>query len=756
MFSWIIRQVRAAGLVPRMSETEREALRAGTVWLEGGLFAGRPDFDRLMQEAWPKLTEEERAFLEGPVEEVCALVDEWSLAQARELPPQVMDALRAHGFFGLVIPKAHGGKGFSSLGVSAILGKLASRSLGLSTIVLLPNSVGPAELLHLYGTEEQKHHYLPRLARGEEIPCFALTEPEAGSDAAALTSRGTVFRRDDGRLMLRLDFEKRYITLAPIATLIGLAVRLEDPDQLLGRGRDVGITCVLVPATAPGVEIGRRHDPMGVAFPNGPIRGQAVVVPADQIIGGPAFAGRGWAMLMEALASGRGISLPAQSTAGIKLMARAVGAYAAVRQQFGVPLGRFEGIEEPLARLAARAYLAEASRAFTCGAVDRGSKPAVVSAVMKLQQTELLRKAVADGMDVLGGAALCRGPRNLIVHGHLGAPIGITVEGANILTRTLIIYGQGAIRCHPYAQREMEALEKGDGRAFVSALLGHAGFFASNVVRAAFLGVTRGGLLPSRVEGPLFRYAKLLAWASADFAALSDLAMVTNGSRLKLRGKLTGRFADWLSQLYLAVCVLRRFEAEGRRTEDLPLARFALDECFLEMQRAREGILRHLRVPGLGLFLRGPLSIWARLNPFGTGPRDEDGASCARVLLAPSEQRDRLTEDVYLPEGNTQPLARLENALKLASAAAPILERVRQASRAGTLPKGAPETLVAAALQSGVVTPTEGRLVEDAAAARRQAIEVDSFSPEEYFGRVASLATALPSTRETRESLLTT
>ncbi len=739
MFSWVIRRTRAAGLVPRMSATEREALSAGTVFLEAGLFAGRPAFARLLREAWPQLTAEERAFLDGPVERVCGMVDEWTMHHTRELPETVLNVLRELGFFGLVIPKAHGGKGFSSLAVSAVFGKLASRSLGLSTVVLIPNSVGPAELLHLYGTPEQKDRYLPRLARGEEIPCFALTEPEAGSDAAALTSRGTVFRRD-GRLMLRLDFEKRYITLAPIATLIGLAVKLDDPEELLGMGREVGITCVLVPADTPGVEIGRRHDPLGAAFPNGPLRGQGVVVPADQIIGGPAYAGRGWSMLMEALASGRGISLPAQSTAGLKLMARAVGAYAAVRQQFGVPIGRLEGIEEPLGRLAARAYLAEAARAFTCGAVDRGHKPAVVSAILKLQHTELLRAAVADSMDVMGGAALCRGPRNLIAHAHLAAPIGITVEGANILTRTLIIYGQGALRCHPYAQREMAALEKGDGRAFLGAVLGHGLFFLGNVVRSVLLGLSRGRLAGTPVPGPLAGHARRLSWASASFAVWSDLAMVTNGSRLKLRGKLTGRFADWLSQMYLAACVLRRFEAEGRRAEDLPLARFALDECFAVMQRAREGIVGHMKVPGLGLLLRGPASLWARLNPFGTGPHDEDGAACARVLLSPSAQRDRLTAEIYLPQEAHEPLAQLERALHLATDAGPLLERIRQASRAGTLARGAPESLLGAAVGAGVITPAEARLVEDAAAARRQTIAVDSFSPVEYFRQAVAPA----------------
>ena len=733
MSSWVIRRARAAGLVPQMSATEREALEAGTVWVEGDLFAGRPDFDRLLREPWPRLTDEERAFLDGPVEVVCGMVDEWTLAHTRRLPEPVMAFLREQGFFGLVIPKEYGGKEFSALGVSTILAKLTSRSLGLASLVLIPNSVGPAELLALYGTEAQKRHYLPRLARGEDLPCFALTEPEAGSDAAAMRSLGTVFRGADGRILLRLQFEKRYITLAPLATLIGLAVKLEDPDNLLGRGREVGITCVLVPANAPGVSIGRRHDPMGVPLPNGPITGQDVIVPADDIIGGPAHAGRGWAMLMEALSSGRGISLPAQSTAGVKLIARAVGAYAAVRQQFGVPLSRFEGIEEPLGRLAAWSYLADASRVFTCGAIDHGHKPAVVSAIMKLHHTELLRRAVAEGMDVLGGAGLCRGPRNLIAHGHAGAPIGITVEGANILTRTLIVYGQGAIRCHPYAQKEIRALAAGDGRAFVSTLLRHGLFLAANLLRAAVLALTRGAFARAPVAGPLSRYWRRLAWASASFAALSDLAMIVNGSRLKFRGKLTGRFADWLSQLYLAACVLRRFEAEGQRAEDVPLARYALESCFAEMQRAREGLLRHFEGPILGWFLRGPFATLARLNPFGLGPKDDDGAACARVLLSPSAQRDRLTADLYTPSDPEEALGRIERALRLVGEATPVLDKIRQASRKGTLERAAPETLVEAAVRAGVIEARDASLVKDAATARHDATRVDSFSPEEYF-----------------------
>ena len=505
MFSRLIRTAHRKGLVPAMSATEREALAAGTVWIEGEIFSGRPDLARMLAEPYPELTAEERAFLDGPVDEVCRMVDPWRLAGERELPPAVWDFLRAEGFFGLAIPRAWGGKGFSALGQSAVFTRLASRSLPLSAVVLIPNSVGPGELLLAYGTEAQKARWLPRLARGEEIPCFALTEPEAGSDAASLSADGEVFIGADGRPWLRLTFDKRYITLAPVATLIGLAFRLRDPGGLLGLGDragvggdggasgDLGITLALIPASTPGVEIGRRHDPMGIALPNGPIAGRGVEVPADAIVGGPAYAGRGWKMLMEALAAGRAISLPAQSVAGAQVAARVAGAYAAVRRQFGAPIGRFEGVGERLARIAGLAYLMEAARIFTCGAVDAGHRPAVLSAAMKVQQTELARRAITDAMDVLGGAALCRGPRNPLADGWDAVAIGITVEGANILTRTLIVFGQGAVRCHPYLRRELDALAAGDARALRRAVFGHAGFFLRNLGRALLLGATAGG-----------------------------------------------------------------------------------------------------------------------------------------------------------------------------------------------------------------------------------------------------------------------
>ncbi len=732
MFGWLATAAKARDLVPRMSATEREALEAGTVWIDGDLFSGRPDFARILREPYPRLAPEEQDFLDGPVEQVCGMVNEWELNRRREFPPEVLPFLREHGFFGLVIPREYGGKAFSALGCSAVFGKLTSRSLALSSLVLIPNSVGPAELIAAYGTSDQKHAYLPRLASGEEIPCFALTEPHAGSDAAAMRSRGVVFAGADGRLYLRLTFQKRYITLAPIATLIGLAVKVQDPENLLGKGEDVGITCVLVPASAKGVQIGRRHDPMGVFFPNGPIEGRDVVVSVDQIIGGPAWAGRGWQMLMEALSGGRGVSVPAQSAAGVHMAARGVGAYAVVRQQFGTPIGRFEGIEEPLARIAGTSYLLDAMRVFTCGAVDSGKKPSVITAVAKYHATEALRRVASDAMDVFGGAGICVGPRNLLARGYTSAPIGITVEGANILTRTLIIYGQGAIRCHPYAQEEMAALARGDGDAFVGAVVRHLFFLLRNLVRSSFLGLTRGWLASSPVGGPTARYYHRLAWASATFATLSDLAMITMGSRLKQKGKLTGRFADALSWMYLALATLRRYEAEGRRPEDLPLVQWAAEHSLAQVQTAFEGIRRNFDAPGIGWLLRGPVSLFSRMNPVGSPASDRLGRQVARLLMMPGPVRDRLGEGLYIPTDPQEAVGRLERAFRLVTEAGPVLERIKAASKAARIPKGSPDDLVDAAFEAGVITSREATVVREAIAAREDSIQVDSFSLAEY------------------------
>ncbi|HSL84298.1 MAG TPA: acyl-CoA dehydrogenase, partial [Thermoanaerobaculia bacterium] len=653
-----------------------------------------------------ELTPAEQAFLDGPVEEACRMVDDWELQHARELPEAMWAYLRRHGFFGLVIPEEYGGRGVSSLAASTVFGKLATRSAALSAVVLIPSSVGPGELLLEYGTEEQKARLLPRLARGDEIPCFALTEPEAGSDAAAIASRGVVFRGPDGRPWLRLDWDKRYITLAPVATLLGLAVRLEDPEELLGMGREPGITVVLVPTDLPGVETGRHHDPLGVPMPNGPTRGRGVEVPADAIVGGPAYAGRGWRMLMEALSAGRAISLPAQSVAGAKALARGVGAYAAVRRQFGIAIGRFEGIEEPLARIAGFAYAMEAARVVTCAAIDAGHRPAVISGLVKYRQTELFRSLAADGMDVVGGAGISLGPRNLIGRAWIGAPIGITVEGANILTRTLIVFGQGVIRSHPWALALLRAVEADDPRAFRRALLGQAGSFLGNLVRAPWLSLTRGRLVRSPVACRAGPWWRRLAWASASFALLTDLALLSLGGKLKLRGKLSGRFADALSWIYLAFATLRRFEAEGRRREDEPLLDWAAGECLHRADRALHGILENFEGP-LGWLLRGPAALWSRLNPIARAPSDRLGGRVAGVLLTQGEQRDRLTADIYVPTGEDETLAVLERAFELAAEAEPLLARVRKAQKKGAVPAGPTESVLAEAVAAGVLDEAE-------------------------------------------------
>ena len=710
-----------------MSATEREALDAGTVWIEGSFFTGRPDWDRILSEPWPKLTAAERAFLDGPVERVCAMVDEWELSKARALPEAVWALLREERFFGLAIPTRYGGREFSSLGCSTIFGKLASRSLPLSAIVLIPNSVGPAELLLHYGTDAQRDFYLPRLARGEEIPCFALTEPEAGSDAASITSRGQVFRNERGEPMLRLDWNKRYITLAPVATLIGLAVRLRDPENILGKGTEPGITCVLVPHEAPGVEIGRYHDPMGIAFPNGPTSGRDVIVPVDRIIGGAGGAGRGWTMLMEALSAGRSISLPAQSVGGAKVVARIAGAWATVREQFGLPIGRFEGIEEPLARIAGLTYMMDAARVFTCGGIDRGARPSVVSAIVKHRQTELMRALAADGMDILAGNALSRGPRNTMAGAWAGAPIGITVEGANILTRTLIIFGQGVVRCHPFARKEIDAVERGDAAALRGALLSHALFVFRNVCRAKLHSLTRGRLTAAPLRGPSRRLAQRVNWATAHFALLADLAMFSLGGELKKRGAISGRLADALSWIYFAVAALRRFEGEGRLDADLPLVTFGVEHALEKAQRAFEGIHRNL--PGvIGALLRFPSLLWLRANPIGSGPTDADGRAAAATLLAPGPDRDRLTRDIFLPrDGETW--APIEAALTAVAKAAPHAVALRDAVRNGVVEV---DGSIDAAAERGVITADGAAALKLADAARRAAIEVDSFSRAEY------------------------
>lgn len=731
----VMKGIRALKLLPAISDTERAAIEAGTVWVEGEFFTGVPNLQRLHLEPYPRLTPEAQAFLEGPVEQVCQMASDWEIYRRQDLPPAVWDYLKQERFLGMIIPREYGGLGFSNLAYSAVMVKLASRSFTHVATVGVTNSLGPAKLLLRYGTAAQKDYYLPRLARGEEIPCFALTEPTAGSDAASITSEGVVFRGEDGKLYLRLNWRKRYITLGAIATLLGLAFRLRDPDNLLGHGESVGITCALIPTDTPGVILNRRHDPMGVPFYNSPTEGRDVVVSVDQIIGGPEQAGQGWKMLMQTLAGGRGISFPATCTGVAQLVTRVTGAYAPVRQQFGLSIGRFEGVEEPLARIGGLTYLMDAARLYTCGAVDRGEQPSVVSAIAKYNLTELSRKVINDGMDILGGAGICRGPRNLLANIYTATPISITVEGANILTRTLMIFGQGAIRCHPYVYSEIAALNAGDVPAFDRALWHHLGAMIRNGFRASLLSLTRGALASSPASGPTARYYRKLAWVSATFAFLADLALLSLGGSLKRREKLTGRFADVLSWMYLGTATLRRFEAEGAQPEDLPLLHWAMHYTFAQIQQGFEGLLANLPVPMLGILLRGPVLSWWRLNPIGSPPSDHLGSQVARLIQTPGAQRDRLTSGIYIPTETSEALGRLEQALCLSVQAEPVLQKLKAAIRSGQLPKASPPQLIATALAMGMITEAEAALLQAAEAARNDAIQVDSFTLAEYFNR---------------------
>lgn len=723
--------------LPKISETERTALESGNVWVDGELFSGRPDMSRLMEEHYPELTEREQAFLDGPTEKLCEMVDDWDVYVQKGFEEEVWDFMRSERFFGLEIPEEYGGHGFSTLAHSAIIAKLASRCGPLAITVMVPNSLGPAELLVHYGTQQQKDYYLPRLARGEEIPCFALTEPTAGSDAGSMTASGEVFRGEDGELYIRLNFTKRYITLAAISTVIGLAFKLRDPENHLGKGETPGITCALVPSDVEGISLGMRHDPMGVPFYNCPVYGEDVVVPVDTIIGGPEEAGNGWRMLTESLSVGRGISLPAESVAGAKMSTRAVGAYTAFRQQFGINIGRFEGIEEPMARIGGFTYLMEAARRYTCGGLDRGAKPAVVTAIAKYNFTELGRQIINDSMDIVGGAGISRGPRNLFAHAHMAIPIAITVEGANILTRSLIIFGQGAIRCHPYAYEEIDALGRKDARAFDAAFWKHVGHVVRNGCRSLLLSLTRGALAstPAAATGPSAKYFRKLAWTSASFAFMADLALGSYGGKLKIKEKISGRFADILSWMYLATATLRRFEAEGRREEDVPFMQWSLDYAFARIQEAFDDIYREIQVPGLGWLFRGPIALWSRINRLGTDPSDRLGHRLAQAMQQPGDQRDRLTDGIYLTEDTDEALGKYEYALTMKVETEPLYRKIKIAGKKGELPDRQPRFVIDEAIEKGILTKQEGEMVRKAELARVDAVQVDEFTLEEYQSR---------------------
>jgi acyl-CoA dehydrogenase len=721
------------GIMPAMSDTEREALEAGTVWWEAELFAGAPRWKKLFELRAPTLSPDEQAFLDGPVEQLCGMIDDYRVtAELKDLSPEVWRFIREKGFFGMIIPKTYGGLEFSALGHSSVVMKIASRSTTAAVTVMVPNSLGPAELLLHYGTEEQKNHYLPRLARGDEIPCFALTSPDAGSDAGSIPDRGIVCRGEFGGrkdvLGMRVTWDKRYITLGPVATVLGVAFRLFDPEHLLGENPDVGITLALIPTSTPGVQIGTRHDPLSIPFQTGPTFGKDVFIPMEWVIGGRERAGQGWRMLMDCLAAGRSISLPALSTGAGKLDSRATGAYARIRKQFKVPIGKFEAIEEALARIAGQTYMMDAARTLTARAVDLGEKPSVASAIVKYQLTEHMRRVVNDAMDIHGGSGICLGPRNFIGRAYQGVPISITVEGANMLTRALIVYGQGAVRCHPYVLAEMQAVADDNQRRalknFDRAFFGHLGFTISSAFRALWLGLTDGRFARVPVSGPARRYCQQLTRVSAVFAFVSDMAMLTLGGALKRKEKISGRFADVLSFMYLASAVVKRFEDEGRPEADVALMRWAAQYCIHQAEKALVVILKNFPNRVLAS------AIGALVFPAGryyTAPTDAMGHTVAKLLLEPSDTRDRLTTGIYIPRDPKDSIGRVEDALPKVIAAEALERKLYQLVDDNPMLHGDFTAQVDMAVRQGILTAGEADTVRAAQAARREVVAVDHF-----------------------------
>ncbi len=731
LFDWFQR------VLPPMSETERDAIEAGTVWWDGELFSGRPDWRQLLDYPRPQLTGEEQAFLDGPAEELCAMVSDWEVGQQLDLPPEAWAHIKRHGFFALIIPREYGGKGFSAQAHSQVAMKLATRSADLASTVMVPNSLGPAELLLHYGTDQQRQHYLPRLARGEDIPCFALTGPLAGSDAGAMPDVGIVCKGEwqgEEVLGLRLTWEKRYITLGPIATLLGLAFKAYDPDHLLGDEEDLGISLALVPTDTPGVEIGRRHLPLGAAFMNGPNSGKDVFVPLDFVIGGRAMLGNGWMMLMNCLSVGRSISLPAAATGTAKFTCLVSGQYARLREQFNVPLAAFEGIQEALARIAGNAWLMDSARILTASAVDQGEKPSVLSAILKYHLTERSRECVSHAMDVHGGKGIILGPNNYLGRAWQGAPIPITVEGANILSRNLMIFGQGAIRCHPFVLAEMAlASDEDRNRALVEfdrLLLKHIGFAAGNAASSLLLGLSLGRLGDAPGDNLCRPYFRALDRLAAAFALLADSSMLLLGGELKRRERLSARLGDALSYLYLASAALKRYHDRDYAEHLQPLLRWALEECLGKAEQALDGLLDNFPNALMGGLLRVLVFPLGRRHP---GPSDKLDAEVARVI-----GRDRgdpaleeLLAGCHRPQSAKDPVAALQRAIDLANASQPARHKLQQALKQGLLRPAPGGDATEAALAAGVLDAAEAEQLRDAEAARRKVIDVDDFAKDE-------------------------
>tara|TARA_R110000868_G_scaffold84822_6_gene238966 strand:- start:38872 stop:41277 length:2406 start_codon:yes stop_codon:yes gene_type:complete len=720
--------MRFKKILPPMSSTEREALEAGDTWWEGDLFQGSPNWKKLHAIKKPSLTIEEQAFVDNEVETLCKMINDWQIVSVdRDMPPEVWQYLKDNRFFGMVIDKKYGGRGFSALAHSTVVTKIATSSFSVAVNTMVPNSLGPGELLHHYGTEAQKDYYLPRLAKGEEIPCFGLTSTVVGSDASKMTDTGVIcMGQHEGKevLGINLNFEKRYITLAPVATVVGLAFNLLDPDHLLGDKENIGITVCLLPTSQAGVNAGERHFPGNMAFMNGPVSGKDVFIPIDWIIGGAENAGTGWRMLMECLSIGRGISLPSLSAAGGMLNTRTTGAYARLRKQFRQPIGNFEGVQEAMARIGGMTYILEACRRMTAGAVDLGIRPSVASAIAKYHCTEMNRQTFNDAMDVQAGRAVQAGPRNYITNGYSAIPMSITVEGANILTRSLIVFGQGAVRCHPYVFHEMEAAAANNLRKFDCNLLSHLGYTMSNIVRLATYSLTNGHftVVP---HSPLAYYYRQLSRMSTALAVVSDFAMLTLGGALKRKESLSARLGDVLSALYLASTVLKYHADHNSSKDDLPMVKWALETCLANIQIAFDDFFRNFPSRGMAKLLKFLTFPYGRSYQ---GPSDKLTEQVAQFMMQPSQARDRLTHLCYIGSVD-KPVGRLENAFNLLIKVEPLERKLKKAVKDNiiTFTKNK-EQLIAEAVTAHVLTPTEGELVKSFEAIELDAMQVDNFA----------------------------
>lgn len=725
--------------MPSLSATERAALDAGTVGWEGELFSGRPKWAELDKIPAPKLTDAEQAFLDGPVNKLCSMIDNWEIThELYDLPEKMWTFLRREGFFGLIIPKEYGGHGFSALLHSAVLTRVSGRSMSVASVISVPNSLGPAELLLEYGTPEQKEHYLPRLAKGEDIPCFALTAPEAGSDASSMPDLGVICKgKFEGKeiIGIRLNWDKRYITLGPIATVLGLAFRLTDPDNLMGEQTDLGITCALIPVSTEGVTTGRRHFPLNSAFPNGPTQGKDVFIPVEWIIGGFEMAGQGWRMLVERLAVGRAISLPSMSVGGSLAGAAASGAYARIREQFGLPIGKFGGIQEALARIGGYSYLANACRLLTVSAIDNGEEPSVPSAISKYHVTEMGRKVILDVMDIHGGKGICMGPRNYIGRHYQETPIAITVEGANILTRCMIIFGQGAVRCHPYVLAEINAVDEQDEekgvQAFDAAFWGHVGHVFSNLFRSLWLGLTCGKLSPSPMKNRFKHYYQRVNTVSASFAFMVDVTMALLGNRMKRLEKISGRLGDVHSMLYLTSAVLKHFKDTNQHKSDEIFVEWGCQLCLYQAEQALDGLLRNYPNKWVAWLCRRIVFPLGRRTQM---PSDQLEEQIARTLMTPSKARDRLLSEVYLVSEKTNVIGQMQEVLKRMIKTHDLRGKLHHAARAGKIQGVTLTEHIASAIEFGMLSDAQAKELLELDEMRREVIAVDDFAHDEKMG----------------------